>query len=105
MDSYDEEKVPLIRHDLQHVERQMFVVVSHFPVKLPVVEEVLYGSPTSSLWTSEEEECVCLKALEGFYSVDADDLLDVLQTLEREEVAAEMEHKATMSGCWRPFYH
>ncbi|XP_028291816.1 uncharacterized protein LOC114454992 [Gouania willdenowi] len=108
MDFYDsctlgvEVKVPFIRHDFQCEEWQavarVFVVgwkqAGYFPVKLaiPFLEEVLYGSTTSSfkdsflLYVSQEERSVLLKALEDFNSVDTDELLDVLDAHECKQV-------------------
>lgn len=91
-------KVPFIRHDYQHEERQavarLFTVgkkqASYFPVKLalPFLEEVIYGITTSSfkdyllLYMSEQERAVLLRALNDFDSVDTDDLFDVLNAYE-----------------------
>lgn len=139
MDFYDsctlgvEVKVPFIRHDFQCEEWQavarVFVVgwkqAGYFPVKLaiPFLEEVLYGSTTSSfkdsflLYVSQEERSVLLKALEDFNSVDTDELLDVLDAHECKQVPtkdtllpvlAQIGHKVIVQApmfvikCWRP---
>lgn len=139
MDFYDsctlgvEVKVPFIRHDFQCEEWQavarVFVVgwkqAGYFPVKLaiPFLEEVLYGSTTSSfkdsllLYVSQEERSVLLKALEDFNSVDTDELLDVLDAHECKQVPtkdtllpvlAQIGHKVIIQApmyvikCWRP---
>ncbi|XP_036971333.1 uncharacterized protein LOC119028958 [Acanthopagrus latus] len=128
-----EVKVPFIRHDFQCEEWQavarVFVVgwkqAGYFPVKLaiPFLEEVLYGSTTSSfkdsllLYVSQEERSVLLKALEDFNSVDTDELLDVLDVHECKQVPtkdtllpvlAQIGHKVIVQApmyvikCWRP---
>ncbi|XP_038132507.1 uncharacterized protein LOC119777620 [Cyprinodon tularosa] len=128
-----EVKVPFIRHDFQCEEWQavarVFVVgwkqAGYFPVKLaiPFLEEVLYGSTTSSfkdsflLYVSQEERSVLLKALEDFNSVDTDELLDVLDAHECKQVPtkdtllpvlAQIGHKVIVQApmfvikCWRP---
>lgn len=139
MDFYDsctlgvEVKVPFIRHDFQQEEWQavarVFLVgwkqAGYFPVKLaiPFLEEVLYGSSTSSfkdsflLYVSQEERSVLLKALEDFNSVDTDELLDVLDAHECKQVPtedtllpvlAQIGHKVIIQApmyvikCWRP---
>ncbi|XP_028291708.1 uncharacterized protein LOC114463690 [Gouania willdenowi] len=139
MDFYDsctlgvEVKVPFIRHDFQCEEWQavarVFVVgwkqAGYFPVKLaiPFLEEVLYGSTTSSfkdsflLYVSQEERSVLLKALEDFNSVDTDELLDILDAHECKQVPtkdtllpvlAQIGHKVIVQApmyvikCWRP---
>lgn len=139
MDFYDsctlgvDVKVPFIRHDFQQEEWQavarVFVVgwkqAGYFPVKLaiPFLEEVLYGSTTSSfkdsllLYVSQEERSVLLKALEDFNSVDTDELLDVLDAHECKQVPTkdtllpvltQIGHKVIIQApmyvikCWRP---
>ncbi|CAG5980160.1 unnamed protein product, partial [Menidia menidia] len=128
-----EVKVPFIRHDFQCEEWQavarVFVIgwkqAGYFPVKLaiPFLEEVLYGSTTSSfkdsflLYVSQEERSVLLKALEDFNSVDTDELLDVLDAHECKQVPtkdtllpvlAQIGHKVIVQApmfvikCWRP---
>lgn len=139
MDFYDsctlgvEVKVPFIRHDFQCEEWQaiarVFVVgwkqAGYFPVKLaiPFLEEILYGSTTSSLkdsfllYVSQEERSVLLKALDDFNSVDTDELLEVLDAHECKQVPtkdtllpvlAQIGHKVLIQApmfvikCWRP---
>ncbi|CAI5655050.1 unnamed protein product [Oreochromis niloticus] len=139
MDFYDsctlgvEVKVPFIRHDFQCEEWQaiarVFVVgwkqAGYFPVKLaiPFLEEILYGSTTSSLkdsfllYVSQEERSVLLKALDDFSSVDTDELLEVLDAHECKQVPtkdtllpvlAQIGHKVIIQApmfvikCWRP---
>lgn len=128
-----EVKVPFIRHDFQCEEWQVvarvFVVgwkqSGYFPVKLaiPFLEEVLYGSTTSSfkdsllLYISQEERSVLLKALEDFNSVDTVELLDVVDAHECKQVPtkdtllpvlAQIGHKVIVQApmyvikCWRP---
>lgn len=128
-----EVKVPFIRHDYQCEEWQavarVFVVgwkqAGYFPVKLavPFLEEVLYGSTTSSLkdsfllYVSQEERSVLIRALEDFNSVDTDELLDVLDAHECKQVPtkdtllpvlSQIGHKVIVQApmfvikCWRP---
>ncbi|XP_065116262.2 uncharacterized protein [Paramisgurnus dabryanus] len=126
-------KVPFIRHDYQYEEWQavarVFVVgwkqASYLPVKLatPFLEEVLYGTTTSSLkdslllYVSEQERAVLMSALKDFDSVDSDELFDVLDAHECKQVPnkdtlipllAQIGHKAIIQApmyvieCWRP---
>ncbi|XP_023808409.1 uncharacterized protein LOC110015555 [Oryzias latipes] len=129
-------KVPFIRHDFQLEEWQavarVFVVgwkqVSYFPVKLavPFLEEVLYGSVASSLkesllmYVSQEEKDLIVKALEDFDSVESDELLDFLGTLDCRQlptkdtllpILTQMGHKLIIQApnyvikCWQPILH
>ncbi|KAL3976398.1 hypothetical protein ACER0C_022284 [Sarotherodon galilaeus] len=117
MDFYDsctlgvEVKVPFIRHDFQCEEWQaiasVFVVgwkqAGYFPVKLaiPFLEEILYGSTTSSL-----KDSFLLYALDDFNSVDTDELLEVLDAHECKQVPTKdtlLPAPMFVIKCWRPF--
>ncbi|KAJ0060284.1 hypothetical protein NL108_007791, partial [Boleophthalmus pectinirostris] len=126
-------KVPFIKHDFQcekwlAVARVLVVgwrQTGYFPVKLatPFLEEVMYGSTTSSLkdflllYVSHEEKNVLLKALDDIQTVDFEDLLDVLDALECKQVPtkdtlmpilSQIGHKLIIQApmyvikCWRP---
>ncbi|XP_076842446.1 uncharacterized protein LOC143487027 [Brachyhypopomus gauderio] len=126
-------KVPFIRHDYQFDEWQaigrIFVVgwfqAGYFPVQLatPFLEEVLYGTATSSLkdaflqYVPEHEREILLKALQDFESVEGDVLFDALEAHECHHVPtkesmlpllSQMGHKALIQApmyvieCWRP---
>ncbi|KAM7423444.1 hypothetical protein PAMA_000003 [Pampus argenteus] len=99
------------------------LIVRRVKLAIPFLEEVLYGSATSSfkdsflLYVSQEERSVLLKALEDFETVDTDELLDVLDAHECKQVPtkntvlpvlAQIGHKVNIQApmfvikCWRP---
>lgn len=126
-------KVPYLRHKYESHEWQTigqilvkgWLTEGYFPIQLllPFLEEALYGHTYSSIqdsfmsYLSKAEREILEQALKNFGSVDADTLIDVLNSHECHQIATEenmsalvtqLGHKALIQTtmfvieCWRP---